>query len=128
MASSISTATRTVRVPVNAPSAASAAEAVRDYLTREGRPFLSVEASSRAGASKPDSEAAIVVTKPAGSRITFIVFVTVPGRTTRDLCQTCWQDAHPTEYCPELARYGTCSECGDPATLITRSRIADEAR
>ena len=42
-------ATRTVRVPVNAPSAATAAEAVRLHLTREGRRFLSVTASPRAG-------------------------------------------------------------------------------
>ena len=46
-------------------------------------------------------------------------------RTTRDLCQDCWQAAHPDEYCPELGRYGTCTECGATA-LITRSRIADE--
>jgi len=47
------------------------------------------------------------------------------ARTTRDLCQDCWQAAHPDEYCPELGRYGTCAGCG-AAALITRSRIADE--
>jgi len=72
-------ATRTVRVPVNAPSAATAAEAVRLHLTREGRRFLSVTASPRAGADRPDPEVAIVVTRPAGRRSTFTVFVEVPA-------------------------------------------------
>ena len=48
-------------------------------------------------------------------------------RTTRDLCQTCWQDANPTEYCPDLNRYGTCAECGWDDVLVVRSTIAFEA-
>jgi len=47
-------------------------------------------------------------------------------RTTRDLCQDCWQDANPTEYAPLATRYGPCAECGAEA-LIVRSRRADEA-
>ena len=46
-------------------------------------------------------------------------------RSTRDLCQDCWQAANPDQYCPDLNRYGTCAQCGADA-LITRSRIADE--
>lgn len=71
--------TRIVRVPVNAPNAASATEAVRLHLSREGRRFLSVTASPRAGADRPDPEVAIVVTRPAGRRSTFTVFVEVPA-------------------------------------------------
>lgn len=41
-------------------------------------------------------------------------------RSTRDLCQTCWQELHPTEYAPTANRYGTCADCGD-AALVTRS-------
>lgn len=47
------------------------------------------------------------------------------SRRTRDLCQTCWQDANPGEYCPDLNRYGPCAECGDWA-LVVRSIIAEE--
>jgi NMD protein affecting ribosome stability and mRNA decay len=47
------------------------------------------------------------------------------SRRTRDLCQDCWQDAHPTEYAPVATRYGPCAECGAEA-LVVRSRIADE--
>jgi hypothetical protein len=46
------------------------------------------------------------------------------SRVTRDLCQVCWQDAHPSEYCPDLNRYGPCAECGAEA-LVTRSRIVE---
>ena len=47
-------------------------------------------------------------------------------RTTRDLCQDCWQDANPTEYAPVATRFGPCAECGAEA-LVVRSRRADEA-
>jgi hypothetical protein len=44
-------------------------------------------------------------------------------RSTRDLCQDCWQDANPTEYAPVATRYGPCAECGAEA-LIVRSHEA----
>ena len=46
------------------------------------------------------------------------------ARTTRDLCQDCWQDANPTEYAPLATRYGPCAECGAEA-LVVRSPIAN---
>jgi hypothetical protein len=49
------------------------------------------------------------------------------SRLTRDLCQVCWQDFNPGEYCPDLNRYGTCAECGCDA-LVVRSTIRFEAR
>lgn len=45
-------------------------------------------------------------------------------RTTRDLCQTCWEDANPGDYCPDLNRYGPCAECGAEA-LVTRSAVLE---
>ena len=48
------------------------------------------------------------------------------ARTTRDLCQDCWQDANPTEYAPLATRYGPCAECGAEA-LVVRSTIRFEA-
>jgi hypothetical protein len=71
---------RVVTVPVNAPSAASAAEAVRLHLTRTGRPFLHVDAATTATCPRPDSEVALTVTRPAGPRSTFLVLVTVARR------------------------------------------------
>ena len=47
-------------------------------------------------------------------------------RTTRDLCQTCWQDANPGEYFPLAERWGTCAECGSDEAVV-RSTIANEA-
>jgi hypothetical protein len=46
-------------------------------------------------------------------------------RSTRDLCQDCWQERNPSQYCPDLTRWGRCAECGADA-LITRSTIANE--
>ena len=46
------------------------------------------------------------------------------NRTTRDLCQTCWQDANPGEYFPDGNRPGTCDECDDVA-FVSRSRVGD---
>jgi hypothetical protein len=43
-------------------------------------------------------------------------------RSTRDLCQDCWQAANPDQYCPDLNRYGTCAQCGADA-LVTRSAV-----
>ena len=48
-------------------------------------------------------------------------------RKTRDLCQDDWQAAHPDEYFPNAARYGTCAECGAEAVLVARSTIAEES-
>ena len=48
------------------------------------------------------------------------------ARATRDLCQDCWQDAHPTEYAPNLNRYDECSRCHQWA-LVARSHIDDES-
>ena len=69
--------TGTVRVPVNAPSAVTAEAAVEMQLRKDKRDYTKVHAELRAGANKPDDQVAIVVTKPAGLRSTYIVFVTL---------------------------------------------------
>lgn len=48
-------------------------------------------------------------------------------RKTHDLCQLHWQEANPTEYFPNVTRYGTCAKCGEEATLVARSTIETEA-
>ena len=69
--------TRTGRVTCNAPSAAAAVMACRDYATRQGMNVTDVTASLRAGADKPDDRVSVVVTSPAGPRSTYLVFITV---------------------------------------------------
>lgn len=47
-------------------------------------------------------------------------------RKTRDLCQDCWQNAHPGEYAPMAERIGICDECRSDYESVVRSIIADE--
>lgn len=46
-------------------------------------------------------------------------------RTTEDLCQDCWQEAHPYDYAPTMNREGTCARCGNLA-LVHRTQIEQE--
>jgi len=50
------------------------------------------------------------------------------ARTTRDLCQDCWQDENPTEYAPIATRYGPCAECGAEALVVRSAVIANHPR
>jgi len=59
------------QVTANAPSSSLAEEAVRAELGKRSIAFLSVQA--RPTAPRPDKGVAIVVTKPAGKRSTFMV-------------------------------------------------------
>lgn len=46
-------------------------------------------------------------------------------RSTRDLCEGCWTDQHPTQYAPMATRLGTCARCGEE-TYVVRSTISEE--
>jgi NMD protein affecting ribosome stability and mRNA decay len=35
------------------------------------------------------------------------------------ICQTCWQDRHPDDYCPDLTDMAECAVCGDYALTLS---------
>lgn len=49
-------------------------------------------------------------------------------RTTRDLCQDCWQDVHPDIYTPQGgSMWDRCQRCSEPAMLY-RSKVSEEVK
>lgn len=50
------------------------------------------------------------------------------SRKTRDLCQTCWQDATPGEYFPDGNRWGTCSACFEETFVSRSAAVARRSR